>query len=63
MLPKFSAVTRISEFAAQQKELMGQMNPTSYGPIKPHSWLVCKICPKTWENRKETSEKNTLTTS
>ena len=48
--PEFSLATSISEFVAQLEELMGYMNPTSYGPTRSHLWLVQKIPPKTWEN-------------
>ena len=37
-LPKFPTTARISEFVAQLEELMGRMNPTSYGPTEPHLW-------------------------
>ena len=35
-LPEFPSVARISEFVVQLEELMGRMNPTSYGPTDPH---------------------------
>ena len=56
-LPEFPTACRISEFVAQLEELMGGMNPTSYGPTEPHLWLVGKIPPRTWENCKEMSER------
>ena len=37
----------ISEFVAQLEELMGRMNPSSYGPTEPHLWLVGKIPART----------------
>ena len=55
-LPEFPTVASISEFVAQLDELMGRMNPTSYGPTEPHLWLVGKMPPRTWENCRETSE-------
>ena len=35
-LPEFPTAARISEFVAQLQELMGRMNPSSYGPTEPH---------------------------
>ena len=46
-LPEFPTVARISDFVVQLEELMGRMNPTSYGPTEPHLWLPGKIPPKT----------------
>ena len=54
---------RMSEFVAQLENLLGRMNPTSYGPTEPHLWLVGKIPPKTWENCRETSERKSRTHS
>ena len=34
-LPECPTAAHISEFVAQLKELMGRMNPTSYGPTEP----------------------------
>ena len=34
-LPKFPTAARISDFVAQLEELIGDMNPTSYGPTEP----------------------------
>ena len=62
-LPEFPTAARISEFVAQLEELMGRMNPSSYGPTEPHLWLVGKIPPGTWENYKETSEMESRTHS
>ena len=59
-LPEFPTAARISEFVAQLEELMGRMNPSSYGPTEPHLWLMGKIPPRTWENCKETSERKSL---
>ena len=53
----------ISEFVAQLEELMGRMNPSSYGPNEPHLWLVGRIPTRTWENGKETSERKSGTHS
>ena len=39
-LPQFPTAARISEFLVQLEELMGRMNPSSYGPTEPHLWLV-----------------------
>ena len=55
-LPEIPTAACISEFVAQLEELMGRMNPTSYGPTEPHLWLVGKIPPKTWEYCRKTSE-------
>ena len=51
------------EFVAQVEELMGRMNPTSYGPIEPHIWLLWKRPPKTWEDYREMSERKARTHS
>ena len=56
-LPEFPTAARISQFVARLEELMGRMNPTSYGPTEPHLWLVGKIPPRTWDNCRETSER------
>ena len=39
-LPRFATAACISEFVAQLEELMGRMNPPSYGATEPHLWLV-----------------------
>ena len=62
-LPESPTAARISEFVAQLEELMGRMNPTSYGPTEPDLGLVGKIPPKTWENCRETSERKSRTHS
>ena len=54
-LPKFPTAARISEFLTQLEDLMGGMNPSSYGPTEPHLWLVGKIPTRTWDNCRETS--------
>ena len=54
---EFPTAARISEFVAQLEELDGRVNPSSYGPIEPHLWLVGKIPTRTWENCRETSER------
>ena len=55
-LPELPTTASISEFVVQLEEIMGRMNPTSYGPTEPHLWLVWKIPPKTWDDCRETSE-------
>ena len=62
-LPEFPTAARISEFVAQLEELMGRMNPSSYGPTEPHLCLVGNIPTKTWNNCKETSERKAWTDS
>ena len=62
-LPEFPTAARISEFVAQLQELMGRINPSSYRPTEPHLWLVGKICTRTWENCRETSERKPRTHS
>ena len=62
-LPELPTAARISEFVAQLEELMGRMNPSSYGPTEPHLWLVGKIPPRTWENCKQMSERKSRTDS
>ena len=55
--PEFPTAVRISDLVAQLEELMGRMNPTSYGPTELHLWLVGMIAPRTGENCMETSER------
>ena len=62
-LPEFPTGARISDFVAQLAELMGRMNPSSYGPTEPHLWLLGKIPAKTWDNCRETSETKARTHS
>ena len=62
-LPEFPTAARISEFVAQLEELMGRMNPSSYGPTEPHLWLVKKIPMRTWDDCRETSERKARTLS
>ena len=62
-LSEFPTAARISEFVAQLEELMGSMSPSSYRPTEPHLWLVGRIPPRTWENCKETSERESRTHS
>ena len=57
LLSKFPTAAHISELVAQLEELMGRMNPTSYGPTDPRLWLARKICPKSWETCRETFER------
>ena len=62
-LPEFPKAARISEFVAQLEELMGRMNPSSYGPTEPHLLLLCKIPARTCENCKEMSKGKSRTHS
>ena len=62
-LLEFLTAARISESVAQLEELMGRMNPTSYGPTEPHPWLVGKIPLNTSENCRETSQRKARTRS
>ena len=62
-LPELPTTARISTFMEQLEELMGRMNPSSYGPTEPHLWLVGKNPRRTWENCKETSERKSRTHS
>ena len=62
-LPEFPTAAGNSEFVAQLEELMGPMNPSSYGPTEPNLWLVGKIPPKNWENCRWTSERKSRTHS
>ena len=39
------------------------MNPTSYGPTEPRLWLVQKIRLKTWDDCRETSDREAQTHS
>ena len=47
----------------QLEELIGRMNPSSYGPTESHLWLVRKIPMRTWDDCGETSERNPRTYS
>ena len=62
-LAKFPTAAHISEFVAHFEELMGRMNPSSYGPTEPHLWLVGKVPTTTWGNYRETSERKSRTHS
>ena len=62
-LAEFPTAVRISELVLQLEELMGRMNPSSYGPTEPHLWLVGKIPTRTWDNCTETSERKARTHS
>ena len=62
-LPKFPTAARISELVAQLGELVGRMNPSSYGPTEPHLWLVGEIPMGTWDDCRETSERKARTHS
>ena len=62
-LPEFPTAARIFEFLALLEELMGRMNPLSYGPTEPHLWLVGKIRTTTRENCRETSVRKSRTHS
>ena len=62
-LPEFFTAARISELVAQLQELMGGMNPSSYGPTEPHLWLLGRIPTKTWDIYRETSERKARTQS
>ena len=60
---EFPTAARISVFLAQLEELIGCMNPSSYGPTEPHLWIVAKIPTRTWENCRETSGRKSRTHS
>ena len=62
-LHEFPTAARISEFVARLEELMGRMNPSSYGPTEPHLWLVGKIPTRTSGNCRETSKRKSRTHS
>ena len=62
-LPEFPTAARIAEFVVQLEELMGRMNPSSYGPTESHLWLVGRIPTRTWENCREASERKYRTRS
>ena len=62
-LPEFPTAARISEFVAQVEELMGRMNPSSFGPTEPYLWLVGKIPMRTWDDCRKMSERKTRTQS
>ena len=62
-LPEFPTAARISEFVAQLEELMGRMNPSSYGRTEQHLWLAGKIPTRKRDNCRVTSEKKNRTHS
>ena len=62
-LPEIPTAARICEFVAQREELMGSMNPSANGPAELHLWLDGKNFPRTWENFRETSEREARTHS
>ena len=47
---EFLTAACISYFVAKLEELMGQMNPFSYGRAETYLWMVRRTCPKTWKN-------------
>ena len=49
-LPEFPTPARFSEFVAHLEELMGRMNPLSYGPTEPHG----EDCRETAERKART---------
>ena len=49
-LTEFPTAARMSQFLAQLEELMGRMNPSSYGPTEPHLWPLGKIQMRTWDD-------------
>ena len=61
--PEFPTAARISEFVAQQEELMGRTNPSSYRPTEPHLWLVGKIPTRTWKKCPRRSQRKSWTHS
>ena len=62
-LREFPTAARISQFVAQLEDLMGRMNPSSYGPTELHPWLVGKIPTRTCDDYRETSERKARTHS
>ena len=62
-VPEFPTAAQISEFVAQLEELMGRINPLSYGPAEQHLWLVGSIPTTTWVNGSGTSETKSHTHS
>ena len=63
LLPESPTAARIFEFVAHLEELMGRMNPSSYGPTEPHLSLVGGIPTRTWDNCRETSQRKARTHS
>ena len=61
MLPEFPSAARVSEYVCNLENLFSRMNVGSYGPTKPHLWLVSKIPTRTWEDCGTTSERKSRT--
>ena len=61
MLPELTSGARMSEYVCDLEYLFSTMNVGSYGPTKPHLWLVVKIPPRKWEERRSTSERKRRT--
>ena len=54
---QFPAAAHVSESDAPLEDLMGRMNPTSYGATESHLQLMGKIPLKTFESCREPSER------
>ena len=63
MLPEFPSAARISEYVCDSEYLFSRMNLGSYGATEPHLWLMSKICQRTWDDCRSTSERKSRTHS
>ena len=61
MLPEFPSGAKISEFVCDVEYLFSTPSSGSFGPTEPHLWLVAKIPPKTREDCRSTSERESKT--
>ena len=57
MLPEFPSAARVYEYVCDLEYLFSRMKVGSYGPTKPHLWLVSKIPTRMWDDCRSTSEK------
>ena len=63
MLPEFPSAARISEYVCDLEYLFSRMNVGSYGATEPHLWLMGKIPPRTCDDCRSTSERESRTHS
>ena len=61
MLPEFPSAACISEYVCELEYVFSRMNVGSYGPKKPHLWLVGKIPFCTWDDCRSISERKRRT--
>ena len=61
MLPEFPSAARISEYVCDLEYLFSRMNVGCYRATEPDLWLMSKICQRTWDDCRSTSERKSQT--